>query len=126
MATVSASRVPFYRERTRNPSTKLEEAYGDTDADGDPDEDGFTNLEEYWGGTNPNEGDSEPNLGDVNFDGRVNSADAILCLRIAVGLKIGSPPHNATDREKFMADINRDGSVNSADAILILRKAVGL
>ncbi|MCD6219536.1 choice-of-anchor J domain-containing protein [Candidatus Calescamantes bacterium] len=95
-------------------------------ADDDPDGDGFTNLEEYWAGSNPNEGDSEPNLGDVNFDGRVNSADAILCLRIAVGLKIGSPPHNATDREKFMADINRNGSVNSADAILILRKAVGL
>ena len=58
--------------------------------------------------------------GDVNGDGNCNSMDAILTLRIAVGL------HVPTESEQCAADMNDDGKINSADAISILRKAVGL
>jgi len=58
--------------------------------------------------------------GDVNNDGKVNSADAILTLRIASNLL--SP----SEQQKCAADINSDNKVNAADAILVLRKASGL
>lgn len=99
---------------------------GNNGPDGDPDEDGFSNQEEYWCGTDPGNPESKPELGDVNFDGRINSADAILCLRIAVGLPIGSPPHTPSDGERFIADADGNSEVNAADGILILMKAVGL
>ena len=60
------------------------------------------------------------NLGDVDADGNVTSADARLTLRFSVGLE-----HFGlfkTDR----ADYDRDGSVTPADARLILRASVGL
>lgn len=59
-------------------------------------------------------------LGDVNGDGNVNSGDAILVLRISVGLLIPTPS------QQWAGDVNEDGVINSGDAILILRKAVGL
>ncbi|MGA1864482.1 MAG: right-handed parallel beta-helix repeat-containing protein, partial [bacterium] len=56
--------------------------------------------------------------GDVNQDGDITSADAILVLRIAVKKMIPDP------YQECAADVNRDGKINSADAILILRAAV--
>ena len=57
---------------------------------------------------------------DVNQDGSVTSADAILILRFAVGLI-------ALDEvQQVLADVNGDGRVNAGDAVLALRKAVGL
>jgi len=58
--------------------------------------------------------------GDVNRDGRVNSADAILTLRIAAGLLIPTPDQLAD------ADIDRNSRVESIDASCMLYQAVGL
>ena len=59
-------------------------------------------------------------LGDLNGDGIVNSADALIAQRIAVGEVIPTP------LQQYAGDINGDGQIDSADVILILRLAVGL
>lgn len=56
-----------------------------------------------------------PQLGDVNGDGYIDSADAMLCLRSAVGLT------ELTAEQKSAADVNKDGFVDAGDAIRILR-----
>jgi len=48
--------------------------------------------------------------GDVNGDGKINSADALLALKMAVGL----------NEEDLIADMNDDGRVTSIDAAEIL------
>lgn len=66
--------------------------------------------------------------GDINGDGRVDIADALLSLQSAVGLI------QLSDTEIMRGDVGPlvndipvgDGKVNIDDAILILRKAVGL
>jgi len=64
---------------------------------------------------------SEPcHKGDVNHDDSINSGDAILILRIAVGSL------NPDTYQSCAADTNDSGSVNSADAILVLKAAVFL
>lgn len=57
-------------------------------------------------------------LGDVNGDGSVNSADALMVLQYSVGIK---------DKKfiKANADINGDGHINSSDALSILQISVG-
>lgn len=59
-------------------------------------------------------------LGDVNGDGIVTSADAVMALRAVVGLEVLS--------EKQMLSANVDGQIafTSADAVKILRAVVGL
>ena len=54
-------------------------------------------------------------IGDVNTDGSVNIADALIALRIAMGLEIPS------EIQLIAADINEDMCVNAVDAQLILR-----
>ncbi len=58
--------------------------------------------------------------GDVNRDGTVNAADALLIQRVITGQALTAPqtafPHG---------DANCDGVVNSADVLLVLRFAVG-
>ena len=56
--------------------------------------------------------------GDVNSDGKINSADALGILQHTVGSK----PKNFN---KDVADINADGTINSADALMVLQIAVG-
>ena len=57
--------------------------------------------------------------GDVNKDGKINSADALLVLRYSVGSA-------NLDSERFkLADVNGDKKVNSADALKILQYSVG-
>lgn len=56
--------------------------------------------------------------GDVNFDGKVNSADARLALRAVVKLATLSAA------QILAADMDGDGKVTSADARTILNKAV--
>lgn len=57
-------------------------------------------------------------LGDINSDGSVNSADALLALQSSVGsVKLSSA-------QFALADVNKDKSVNSSDALLILEYSV--
>ncbi len=59
-------------------------------------------------------------LGDINYDGRIDSADASLALEYNVNNK-------ALDEKQIaLADVNQDGRVNSQDASLILQMNVGL
>lgn len=53
--------------------------------------------------------------GDVNGDGYIDSADAMLCLRYSVGLK------ELTEEQKRAANVNHDSFVDAGDAIKILR-----
>ena len=54
-------------------------------------------------------------LGDVNGDGYIDAADALLCLRASVGLVTLTP------EQQTAADVNHDGLIDAGDAILILR-----
>lgn len=54
-------------------------------------------------------------LGDVNGDGYIDAADALLCLRASVGLITLTPEQEAA------ADVNHDSLIDAGDAILILR-----
>jgi len=58
--------------------------------------------------------------GDVNNDGKIDARDAILTLRISVGLV---PP---TPYAVCAADLNNDGAIMANDAIIILRKIANL
>lgn len=59
-------------------------------------------------------------LGDVNADGRVDILDALLALRIAVGM------HSPSPAEQAAADVVTDGEVTVEDVIRILQVVVGL
>ena len=61
-----------------------------------------------------------PKLGDVDLDGEVTVADALLTLRAAMGL-IG-----LTGEQQALADVDASGAVDAADALMILRAAMGL
>lgn len=58
--------------------------------------------------------------GDVNGDGLINAADAILTLRISAGLLQPTPAQAAE------ADVDGNGHIESFDASCILLRAVGL
>jgi uncharacterized protein YcbK (DUF882 family) len=58
-------------------------------------------------------------LGDVNFDGKVDSTDARIALQASVGKT------KLTEEQKQAADVNKDGKVDSTDARTILQAAVG-
>lgn len=60
----------------------------------------------------------KPATGDVNFDGKVNAADAIVLKRAVVGKETGVNVRTA-------CDINGDGKVNAGDAVLLKRIIVG-
>jgi Tol biopolymer transport system component len=64
--------------------------------------------------------DSDLLRGDVNEDGKINVADAVLLLRIVVRL------HTPSERQRVLADMNIDGSVNVVDGTLLLHIVVGL
>ena len=67
--------------------------------------------------------DSEVNdymYGDLSVDGKINSEDARLALRYAVGLE------ESTKIITMVGDVNGSGKIDSDDARLILRFAVGL
>jgi len=64
---------------------------------------------------------NEIKLGDVDFDGKISSADARLALRRAVGLE-----ESLAAAQLFAADTDSDKKILSSDARAILRAAVGL
>ena len=60
------------------------------------------------------------NRGDVNGDGKVDSADAMLVMKCDAGLL------SLSNDEIKRADLNGDGKIDSCDAVYILRIAAGL
>ena len=59
-------------------------------------------------------------VGDLDGDGNITSADALLILRASVKLE------NFTDIQNKLADADNDGNISSSDALLVLRHSVGL
>ena len=57
--------------------------------------------------------------GDVNLDGQVTSADAVLLARALVDLV------KLNDQQKLCADLNDDGDISSADAVALSMLLVG-
>lgn len=58
-------------------------------------------------------------MGDLDGDGKIRSADALIVLRMSAGLV------KPTNDEKKLADINSDGKILSNDALEILRFSAG-
>ncbi len=58
-------------------------------------------------------------VGDVNNDGKVNALDALIVLKISVGLI------DPTPLQISAGDVNNDGIINSMDAIIILQMVIG-
>ena len=75
--------------------------------------------------TKPVAGDDDDSkklrLGDVNFDGVINAADARIALRISAKLH-----ENPTADELYVADVTGDGFVHARDARRILRVSAQL
>ena len=59
-------------------------------------------------------------MGDVDHSLRIDSADALLVLRLALGII------DESSIDTVLADYNGDGVINTVDALLILRKALGI
>jgi hypothetical protein len=74
-------------------------------------------IEVAGGGETPPE---PTTLGDVDLDGDVDVADAILALRYCMGLV------DLNDLQIEQGDINADGTISLDDAIIILRVAMGI
>jgi len=88
-------------------------------ADGDPDKDRFTNLEEYKNGTDPTK-ETAIKPGDVDGDGEVKLKDAILAMKVVSGQK--------ADGVKTGADIgNKAGEkkIGVEEVIFIFHKLTG-
>lgn len=64
--------------------------------------------------------DTVPEQGDVNLDGEINSYDALMVMRHALGIR------PLDDFGIVFADVNGDGEVDSLDALLILRISLGI
>jgi len=68
-------------------------------------------------------GDPTALKGDINGDGRVDLADAVLALKVMAGLKPAGIRENYSTSG---ADVNGDGKVGAADVGYILQYAAGL
>lgn len=64
--------------------------------------------------------EADPQVGDVNGDGKINARDVRLILQYNAGLIV------ETELSVYVADFNDDGKVNVRDARLILRSTAGL
>ena len=58
--------------------------------------------------------------GDVDMDGKVTSADALMILRNSVDVE------SFSNRQKLVANVDNDDKITSADSLAVLRKSVGL
>lgn len=58
--------------------------------------------------------------GDIDDNGRINAADALLALQHSVNLI------RLEGTQAQAADVTRDGKINAADALKILQHSVGL
>lgn len=68
----------------------------------------------------PTEPPVEYMLGDIDGDGEVAIADAILAMRSSIGVL------ELTEAQTLAGDVNLDGNVDVTDALLIMRYAMGL
>lgn len=59
-----------------------------------------------------------PAFGDVDGNGKINSTDALVLLRISVGLQ------EKTDEIVYCGDLDINGDINSTDALIVLKKTV--
>ena len=59
-------------------------------------------------------------LGDVNTDGKINTADAVAVLKYSAGIIQLDETHMQA------ANVNKDSRINTADAVLILKFAAGM
>lgn len=77
---------------------------------------------DYHGGSCSRCGLADPDSGkgDLNGDGDVTSADAVLLARYLADLAV------LTDAQLEIADVNGDGSVSSADAVMLARYLAGV
>ncbi len=80
---------------------------------GDSDGDGFADFYEVAKGTDPNDPNSYPLLGDINHNGRIDNIDAVIVFQIALG---------AIDLTEFVPevpvmDVDRDTFITYLDAI---------
>ena len=62
----------------------------------------------------------EQRLGDVDENGRIDSADALLVLQHSVQLLV------LEEQRALAGEVSGDGSLDAADALLILQRSVGL
>ena len=67
-----------------------------------------------------NHGSVSGGSGDINGDGAVSAADAMLALRYSMHLI------SLNSSQLARGDVNGDGSVTAADAMIILRRSMGL
>ena len=82
---------------------------------------GWNTAEEIITAITPDKEPEDPvKMGDVNRDGAIDTADAVLVLQKAAKLI----DDNALDMKA--ADVNGDGTIDTADAVLILQKAAKL
>lgn len=59
-------------------------------------------------------------IGDVNFDGEINSQDALIAMRIALNVM------ESYEAQLAAADVNGDMRVNAQDALMLLRYSLGV
>jgi hypothetical protein len=94
----------------------------DSDEDLDDDNDGFSDIDELAAGSDPLDPNSDPNTvavepGDVNNDGTVNTADLLICTRIALGL---------LSYDAACDVVGDDSDVTAGDIVIIQRTVLGL
>lgn len=94
----------------------------DSDEDLDDDNDGFSDADELAAGSDPLDPASDPDTvaadpGDVNNDGTVNTADLLICTRIALGL---------LSYDAACDVVGDDNAVTAGDIVMIQRAVLGL
>ena len=105
---------------------------GETDSlNPDTDGDGYTDGEEIAAGSDPLDENSTPvvaELGDLNADGNVDTADILIATRILAGAIVPSPEQfTAMDGAPVVAGVpSPDGQLNAGDLMLIQRKVLEL
>ena len=73
-----------------------------------------------WNGYPTQEFEPQSSVGDLNGDGKINTADAVVILKFAAGMT------QLDDALQSAGDVNHDGKVNTADAVMILKFAAGI
>jgi hypothetical protein len=105
-----------------DPATKTDPTTRDSDGDGwdDGQEDLNHNGRVDAGESDPNSSESKPpEKGDVDWDGDVDLADAIITLQVVSGIQPITPVYKT-------GDVNGDGKIGLEEAIFILQKISGL